>query len=215
MIKDEHLSALRREYKKDKIEPGDLPGHPVDAFRDWFELALAEVKSDANAMVLSTVGSNNRPSSRVVLLKDFSLSGFVFFTNYHSHKGRELESNPFACLNFYWPELERQVRIEGKTEKVPESMSLEYFRSRPRLSQAGAIVSRQSEEIPDRDALDHKMKELMEQPESVQFEKPDSWGGYHLTPDYFEFWQGRAGRVHDRICYELKDSIWRKFRRSP
>lgn len=215
MLKDEHLSALRREYKKDKINPEDMPGHPVDAFRDWFELALAEVHADANAMVLSTVGSNNRPSSRVVLLKDFSLSGFVFFTNYLSQKGRELESNPYASLNFFWPELERQIRIEGRTEKVPENVNQEYFYSRPRLSQAGAIVSQQSEEIADRDILDRKMQELMSLSEDSYLEKPQTWGGYLLVPDYFEFWQGRPGRVHDRICYEHRDATWRKFRRSP
>jgi pyridoxamine 5'-phosphate oxidase len=211
----EHLAALRREYKRDTLSPEDLPGHPVETFRDWFELALAEVKSDANAMVLSTVTAEGRPTSRVVLLKDFGLNGFVFFTNYHSTKGRNLEQNPFACLNFFWPELERQVRIEGKVKRIPENMSTEYFLSRPRLSQIGAIVSQQSEEISDRTQLENKMQELMSLPPEATLERPENWGGFELKPDYFEFWQGRAGRVHDRICYRQEHESWRKYRISP
>lgn len=214
-MNQEHLAALRKEYQRDIINPEDLSGHPLDTFRDWFELALAEVKSDANAMVLSTVNDKNRPSSRVVLIKDYSLNGIVFFTNYKSQKGQNLEKNPFACLNFYWPELERQIRIEGKVMKVSEHTNQEYFQSRPRLSQAGAIVSQQSREIPNREQLDAEMKRLMELPAETVLSKPDEWGGYCLQPNYFEFWQGRPGRVHDRICYELSGDVWRKFRLSP
>jgi pyridoxamine 5'-phosphate oxidase len=215
MLNQEHLAALRKEYRREIMNPDDLSDHPIDTFRDWFELALAEVKSEPNAMVLSTVNSKNRPTSRIVLIKDFSLNGFVFFTNYHSHKGKDLDMNPFASLNFFWSELERQVRIEGKVQKVSEQLSNTYFQSRPRLSQAGAIVSNQSEEISDRTELDANMKKIMDLPEQTQLEMPKHWGGYQLEPDYFEFWQGRAGRVHDRICYELNNDVWRKFRLSP
>lgn len=210
----EYLSALRREYTKATLEPQDLPAHPVEAFRHWFDYALQEGVHEPNAMVLSTV-SGNRPSSRVVLLKELTMEGVVFYTNYLSRKGRELSENPFACINFYWWQQERQIRIEGRIEKVSEAESLSYFRIRPRLSQAGAIVSNQSTRIDSRQVLDERMQELMALPEDFELKKPENWGGYRLIPDYFEFWQGRAGRVHDRIVFDLKDGEWEKYRISP
>jgi pyridoxamine 5'-phosphate oxidase len=211
----DYIAALRKEYQKAVLNPGDLPSHPADAFKQWFDLALQEQILEPNAMVLSTV-NENRPSSRVVLLKELSKAGVVFFTNYRSKKGQELNKNPWACVNFFWPQLERQVRIEGMIEKISEAESERYFYSRPRLSQAGAIASEQSAVIADRDELDRKMKELIALPEEVILPKPEHWGGFRLIPDYFEFWQGRAGRVHDRIAYKLIDSEnWEQFRLSP
>lgn len=214
-MENEHIAALRKEYLRDSIDPSDFPAEPVAAFADWFDLVLAEQCPEPNAMVLSTVGANGRPSSRVVLLKDCTAQGLVFFTNYKSRKGEELFANPYACLNFFWHDLERQIRVEGKVEPLPSSVNDAYFNSRPRLSQAGALASMQSSIILDRQGLDAEMQRLMSLPESEALVRPSHWGGYCLVPDYFEFWQGRAGRVHDRICYELNVSDWRKFRRSP
>ncbi len=213
-MENEHIAALRKEYLKAKLEPSDLPENPVDTFGNWFELALLEKCNEPNAMVLSTV-ANNRPSARVVLLKDCTQSGLVFFTNYLSRKGQQLLENPYASLTFFWHELERQIRIEGKVHKVSADISDAYFASRPRLSQAGALVSSQSQKIQSRDVLDKEMERLMSLPETETFERPEHWGGYNLVPDYFEFWQGRAGRVHDRITYELENGCWRKYRLSP
>jgi len=166
-------------------------------------------------MVLSTA-VNNRPSSRVVLLKGISEGGFVFYTNYNSKKGRELIENPVASLNFHWAQQERQVRIEGKVEKVSAQESDAYFDSRPRLSQAGAIVSGQSSVVNSRQELDSSMKELMESNPDKPLVRPAHWGGFRLMPDYLEFWQGRPGRVHDRIAYSLSaDGSWSKSRLSP
>lgn len=215
MIENEYLASIRKEYEMPVLEPADLPNNPVDAFKHWFDFAVAENVEEVNAMVLSTVDAQNKPHSRVVLLKDLTQSGLVFFTNYGSSKGADLENNPNACVTFFWPKLARQIRIEGRVHKVDEAVSKAYFSSRPRLSQAGAIVSSQSKEIESRQPLDEEMTRLMAMPETHPFEKPANWGGYNLIPDYFEFWQGRPGRVHDRICYELNTNTWRKFRRSP
>lgn len=214
MTKSDKLADLRREYSKGFLDPEEMPEHPIVEFKKWFELAVAEVKHDANAMVLATV-EENRPVARVVLLKECNDTGLVFYTNYQSRKGVNLQLNPNAALCFFWPDLERQVRVEGKVHKTTAAESDAYFRSRPRLSQAGAIASAQSTEIPDRNALELRMAELMQKPEAQQLERPEHWGGYELVPDYFEFWQGREGRLHDRICYELEDGHWRKFRLSP
>lgn len=207
------LADIRREYERDTLNPEDLPDNPLQTFVDWFELAVNEVESDANAMVLATI-EDNKPVSRVVLLKECTDRGLVFFTNYLSRKGRNLEGNPNASLCFYWAQLERQIRVEGKVEKISPKESDLYFKSRPRLSQAGAIASEQSKEIESRETLEHRMSELMELPES-ELKRPEHWGGYVLLPEYLEFWQGREGRLHDRICYENLNGNWRKFRISP
>lgn len=214
-MRNDHIASLRREYQRATLDPGDMPEDPIWAFNSWFELALAENCVEPNALVLSTADTQGRPSSRVVLLKDCTEAGLVFYTNYHSRKGKQLSENPWAAMNFFWAELERQVRIEGKIEKVESSVSDAYFASRPRLSQAGAIVSAQSTKILGREALDAEMKKLMSLPESEVLQRPVNWGGFCLVPEYFEFWQGRAGRVHDRISYELNHGHWEKFRLSP
>jgi pyridoxamine 5'-phosphate oxidase len=209
------IADLRKEYTLAVLNPEDLPENPLQAFSNWFDFALHEQVHEPNAMVLSTV-SQNRPSSRVVLLKGLTDIGFVFYTNYKSKKGRQLLENPFACLNFHWWQQERQIRIEGKVEQISAQESDQYFQSRPRLSQAGAIVSAQSTIIETRESLDDAMMELMTDQAGVTLQRPENWGGYCLIPDYFEFWQGRPGRVHDRIAYALDASgSWSKFRLSP
>jgi len=209
------IADLRKEYTRAFLNPEDLPDNPLQAFANWFDFAIHESLHEPNAMVLSTA-VNNRPSSRVVLLKGISEGGFVFYTNYNSKKGRELIENPVASLNFHWAQQERQVRIEGKVEKVSSQESDEYFDSRPRLSQAGAIVSEQSSVVNSRQELDSSMKELMESNPDKPLVRPAHWGGFRLMPDYLEFWQGRPGRVHDRIAYSLSaDGSWSKSRLSP
>lgn len=209
------IADLRKEYTRAFLNLEDLPDNPLQAFANWFDFAIHESLHEPNAMVLSTA-VNNRPSSRVVLLKGISEGGFVFYTNYNSKKGRELIENPVASLNFHWAQQERQVRIEGKVEKVSAQESDEYFDSRPRLSQAGAIVSEQSSVVNSRQELDSSMKELMESNPDKPLVRPAHWGGFRLMPDYLEFWQGRPGRVHDRIAYSLSaDGSWSKSRLSP
>ncbi len=209
------IADLRKEYTRAVLNPEDLPDNPLQAFANWFDFAVHENVHEPNAMVLSTV-KNNRPSSRVVLLKGISYHGFVFYTNYKSKKGMELAENPFASLNFHWWQQERQIRIEGKVEQISAEESDQYFQSRPRLSQAGAIVSDQSSIIASRDDLDEAMKRIMEDPEATILKRPVHWGGYRLIPDYLEFWQGRPGRVHDRIAFSLTtEGTWIKSRLSP
>ncbi|MBS3915943.1 MAG: pyridoxamine 5'-phosphate oxidase [Bacteroidetes bacterium] len=214
-MEKDRIASLRSEYQLHTLDEAHLPETPFLAFQNWFKEAMDCGCREVNAMVLSTVNQEHKPSSRVVLLKELDQNGFVFFTNYQSKKGMDLKINPHAALNFFWPELERQVRIEGTVEKISDGESEAYFVSRPRLSQAGAIASNQSQEIPDRTELENRMKKLTELPESEILQKPESWGGYRLKPVYLEFWQGRPGRLHDRIAYELSNEIWRKFRLSP
>ncbi len=209
-----YIAGLRSDYHKAVLNPEDLPAEPLQAFREWFDLVLAEELPEPNAMILST-SFHDKPSSRVVLLKGIEHEGLVFFSNYESRKALELAQNPHAGLLFFWHALERQVRIEGRVKKIAEAESREYFNTRPRLSQAGAIASPQSREITDRQALDARMQELLALPEGAALEKPEQWGGYVLEPDYFEFWQGRPGRVHDRIAYDKQNGDWRKFRLAP
>lgn len=213
-MENEYIASLRKEYNLKTIDPTDLPDDPVEAFRHWFDLALEEGVNEPNAMVLSTVTAEGRPASRVVLLKDLTSQGLVFFTNYSSRKGKEMETKPFASVNFFWPELERQIRIEGKVVKVSKEISEAYFASRPKLSKAGAIVSSQSSVIESKDAMEKRMEELMQLPEE-ELHRPENWGGYNIIPDYYEFWQGRPGRLHDRIEYKLNDGVWVKSRLSP
>ena len=163
-------------------------------------------------MVLSTVGENNRPSSRVVLLKGIDDEGLRFFTSYNSRKGMELAGNPYAAINFYWPEMERQVRFEGAVELLTEEESIKYFDSRPEESRINAIISPQSQTIPDRDFLINESEKLKEKLDSgsTELSKPSSWGGYIFKPYQIEFWQGRPGRLNDRILYNLENEVWEK-----
>jgi pyridoxamine 5'-phosphate oxidase len=208
------ISHLRQEYTKFELDISTVNNDPFEQFKKWFDEASASEILEPNAMCLSTAGINQRPSSRIVLLKSISDNGFVFFTNYNSKKGNELEINPNGSLLFFWKELERQVRIEGKIHRISEQESIDYFDSRPIGNRIGAIVSPQSQRIIDRKNLDDQIQALLEKPQSIN--KPSHWGGYVLVPDYFEFWQGRQSRLHDRIVYDkISQMQWDIYRIAP
>lgn len=212
---DHNIANIRHDYRLNGLHEDDLAPDPLTQFRLWFEDVVEAGITEANAMLLSTV-SDGRPSGRIVLLKDLDATGFSFFTNYDSKKGREMEANPQVALTFFWKELERQVRIEGRISKTSESESSEYFAIRPRGSQIGAWASGQSEVIPDRAFLETKTKELEARFEGQPVPRPPHWGGYRVTPDYVEFWQGRPSRLHDRLAYtKLENGSWKIERLSP
>ena len=189
---------------------------PIKLFQAWFDDAIAAKVPLPEAMNLATATPEGRPSSRMVLLKQVDDDGFVFFTNYHSAKAQQLESNPYAALVFYWPQLDRQVRIEGKVQRTSVAESAEYFRTRPRESQIGAWASPQSNVIAGRDVLEERARELEEYYRDREVECPGHWGGYRLRPDRIEFWKSRVGRLHDRILYELgSDNVWMIRRLAP
>ncbi len=215
LLDSEQIMQLRREYAKRGLDEKELEQDPVKQFEKWFKAAVDEGLTDPNAMTLSTVSGNGKPSGRIVLLKDFDAEGFVFFTNYDSQKGQEIARNSFVSMVFYWSAMERQVRIEGKAQKISEKDSEEYFHSRPFESQIGALASKQSKEIPNREYLEKLFNDLKELYEGSIVPKPESWGGYRVEPDRFEFWQGRTGRLHDRIVYNLEGNHWKMSRLSP
>lgn len=189
---------------------------PIKQFQLWFDDAIAAKLPMPDAMSLATVTPDGRPTARMVLLKQVDADGFVFFTNYQSSKARQLEINPYAALVFYWPQLERQVRVEGKVVKTSAEESAAYFKTRPRESQIGAWASPQSEVISARDILEQRANELAEQYCDRELDCPAHWGGFRLTPDRIEFWKGRVGRLHDRILYELQpDGTWTIKRLAP
>jgi pyridoxamine 5'-phosphate oxidase len=189
---------------------------PFEQFREWMQEAEAQAGMDfPNAMTLATADASGRPSARVVLLKQFSDEGFVFFTNYESRKGRELTMRPEAALCFYWDQISRQIRVEGKVEKLSPTESTAYFHTRPRLSQIGAWASQQSQEIPSRDYLEHRVAEVEKRYEGKAVPLPPFWGGFLLRPERFEFWQMRQGRLHDRVLYQLETQGWRSAFLSP
>lgn len=189
---------------------------PIKQFRIWFDDAIAAKLPMPEAMNLATATPEGRPSSRMVLLKQVDADGFVFFTNYHSAKAAQLEANPYASLVFYWPQFERQVRVEGKVERTSAAESEAYFRTRPRESQIGAWASPQSSVIAERELLEERVRELEEYYRDREIECPGHWGGYRLRPDRIEFWKGRIGRLHDRILYELmSDGTWAIKRLAP
>jgi len=210
-----NLADIRNDYSLRELSREKVDSDPFTEFRIWMDEALESQVNEPTAMTLSTVASDGRPSSRVVLLKGYDSGGFLFFTNYNSRKGRELAENPYAAVNFFWPELERQVNISGRTSKVSAEESDEYFGSRPFTSRVGAWASNQSEIIDSRMTIMFKAAKLLVRYASGNVPRPPHWGGFRLVPDRFEFWQGRESRLHDRICYELKDNSWEIVRLSP
>lgn len=194
----------------------EIDPDPISQFKVWFDDAIAAGLPMPDAMSLSTVTPDGRPTARMVLLKQADAEGFVFFTNYNSNKAKQLEINPYAALVFYWPLLERQVRVEGKVSKTPADESSAYFKTRPRESQIGAWASPQSDVISAREVLEQRAHELAEQYCDREIDCPAHWGGFRLTPDRIEFWKGRVGRLHDRILYELQpDETWTIKRLAP
>jgi len=202
------VADLRREYALATLDESGVARDPVAQFARWFDQALAAKAADANAMALATIGADGRPTLRIVLLKDYGPDGFVFYTNQSSRKGAELAHNPATALNFYWPELERQVRIEGRASRVSADEADRYFATRPRGSQLAAWASPQSEPVSGRQELEARLAEVAKRFAGAEVSRPPHWGGYRVRPDLVEFWQGRESRLHDRIRYRLIDSRW-------
>jgi pyridoxamine 5'-phosphate oxidase len=209
------LASLRTEYKRASLDESDVAPDPFTQFGVWFRQAQETKVPEPNAMTLCTVNAQGRPSARIVLLKELDARGFVFYTNHDSRKGRELAARPQAALLFFWVELERQVRIEGDVEVVDAAVADAYFRTRPRASRIGAWASPQSETLPDRAALEARFDEADRRFPGEDVPRPPRWGGYRVVPFVFEFWQGRASRLHDRIAYSPADSGWRTRRLAP
>ncbi len=210
----EKLFDLRRDYSTRQFNESIAKASPFEQFKLWFYEVSQTNVLEPNAMILSTANKEGKPSSRVLLLKQFDENGFVFFTNYESRKGKELEENPYANLLFFWDVLERQVRIEGAVNKISKEESEEYFRTRPYKSRLGAWASKQSTPLKTRFTLIREVAKVMTKyPLDVPL--PPYWGGYRLVPEQFEFWQGRPSRLHDRIQYSLEKNIWKKIRLYP
>ncbi len=211
------LGNYRKSYEKSELMEDSIKENPMEQFQKWFyEVEASEGVDEPNAMTISTIGLDGFPKNRVVLMKKFTFEGFIFYTNYQSEKGKAIANNPSVCLSFFWPNMERQVIIKGKAEKLAKNLSDGYFESRPVGSQLGAIVSNQSEVIPSRELLEQELKKLEKTYEGKSIERPDYWGGFLVRPISLEFWQGRPNRLHDRIRYTLQEDFdWKIERLAP
>lgn len=212
----ENLHNKRKIYEKSQLIETEIKENPIEQFRDWFLDASGNPSiSEANAMAVSTLEEDGCPRIRMVLLKEYTYEGFIFYTNYDSRKGKAIEKTHKACLHFFWPGLERQIIIKADLEKIAENLSDGYFHSRPKGSQLGAAVSPQSKKIPNRQFLEEKLKVLEQEYENKEVPRPENWGGYIAKPYEIEFWQGRPNRLHDRIIYTLEDIDWKISRLAP
>jgi pyridoxamine 5'-phosphate oxidase len=212
----EDLSNYRKSYEKSQLIETEIPQDPMTLFKKWFhEVEAFGGIEEVNAMTVSTIGLDGFPKARVVLLKQFTFEGFIFYTNYDSEKGKAMAQNPNVCLSFFWHSLERQIIIKGTARKIAENLSDGYFESRPVGSRLGAIVSHQSEVIPSRTVLEEKLKQLELDYEGKEIPRPENWGGYMVEPISVEFWQGRPNRLHDRIRYTIYNNDWLIERLSP
>jgi pyridoxamine 5'-phosphate oxidase len=214
-MENERLAQLRRDYSSEELSESAVDRDPFVQFSKWVDDAFATGEIDANAMTVSTVDADGRPSSRVVLLKGVDEGGFVFFTNYESKKASDIAGNENLFLHFFWPGLHRQISISGVAAKISRTESEQYFATRPCESQAAAWASRQSSVIAGRDELEKNFADVQERFEGEAIPCPPFWGGFRVIPSRFEFWQGRANRLHDRICYTLTDDNWHITRLAP
>lgn len=213
---DKNIADLRQDYTLQDLNEYEIDPNPFIQFKSWFEQAVAAQLPEPNAMTLATSSPDGKSSARMVLLKNFDERGFVLFTNYNSHKGKELTANPHAALVFWWAELERQVRIVGSVEKISAQESDQYFEVRPPRSRLGAWASNQSEVIASREVLEAQLQEFQRKYENQEIPRPPHWGGFRVIPQQIEFWQGRSSRLHDRLLYtHLNDGSWKIERLSP
>jgi pyridoxamine 5'-phosphate oxidase len=211
-----YLNSIRRDFMQHELNESSVEKTPLKQFSKWMEEAINAQILDPNAMVIATVDEGGKPSVRTVYIRDFNEEGIIFYTNFNSRKGKELSVNKNCSVLFLWEEVERQIRIEGTVEKVSDKISDEYFSARPRESQISAWASQQSEKIKSREELENKLAEYIEKFKDENVPRPPHWGGYLIKPNYFEFWQGRPNRLHDRVVYEKSNSnAWEIYRLNP